>query len=181
MNKLKEYINKASEKTGFKPEDIFAFIFSVAITTFFFIDTTYLHNHAGIVLWIFIAFIVTMFISWLFMKAVATVLSSLFLLSAEISLLVFLAQSYCDVVKIPSQGDNALRSLVGFGIFYIAYKFFQYLAHALKVRLASFPEKKWTKGKVFIVGLFLIFTGSFVWTVFQVANPIILNLCVYKR
>lgn len=180
MNKFKEYINKASEKTGFKPEDIFAFIFSIAITIFFFIDTTYLHNHAVIALWIFIAILVTLFISWLFMKAVATVLSSLFLLSAEISLLVFLAQSYCDVVKVPSQSDNALRSLVGFGIFYIAYKFFQYLGKALKARLSDLPEKK-MKGKFLIIGLFLIFTGSFVWTVFQVANPIILNLCVYKR
>jgi hypothetical protein len=180
MNKFKEYINKASEKTGFKPEDIVAFIFSIVITTFFFIDTTYLHNHAVVALWIFIAVVITIFVSWLLMKAVATVLSSLFLLSAEISLLVFLAQSYCDVVKVPSQSDNALRSLVGFGIFYIAYKFFQYLGKALKTRLSDLPEKK-TKGKFLIIGLFLIFTGSFVWTVFQVTDPIILNLCIYKR
>lgn len=181
MNKIKEIIYKAVERAGFDKGNIFPFIFAISIALFFVFDTTYFHNRLVTTLWIFLAFVASILVAWLFLKAGFTVLRALFLLSAEISLLIFLAQSYCDVRLVTSPGDDALRGLLTLGIIYVSYEFFKHLKKALVDRLHSFPEKRWSWEKMLAVSLFLLFTVSFVWAVVQVVDPIVSNLCIYRR
>lgn len=78
-------------------------------------------------------------------------------------------------------GDNALRSLIGIGLLYIVYEFFRTLLKYLigyKKELEKDKENslaiKW-----FTAILFLSFITYFTWTIYEVMNPIILNLCIY--
>jgi|GEM_PF-1073496 len=181
MEKAKEYIYQIVEKMGFKRENIIPFIISVGFVLVVFLDNNFLHNRIELVIWIFIGIALTTFVAWIAMLAGFTVMKSLFFLSAEISLLIYLAQSYCDVRILASQSDDALKGLIFLGVTYITFKFFKDLKVALENKLHSIPEKRWTREKIFIVVLFVLFTGSFVWSIFQVVSPIILDLCIYKR
>jgi hypothetical protein len=181
MKKAKEFIYWAVEKIGFRREDIIPFVFAVGIAAVFLIDMNLLHNRIVFVMWIILGIVLSALVAWIAMLAGFTVLKSLFLLSAEISLLIFLAQSYCDVQLRSSSADDALRGLIFLGVTYIGYKFFQDLRDALRKRLDSIPEKRWSREKIIAVGLFALFTLSFVWSIFQVVSPIILDLCIYKR
>ncbi len=181
MDKLKKIILRLIEESGFKKESIIPFVLSVGLTLAFFLDITYFDNRMLVAMWIGIGIVFSALVAWLFLKAGFTVLRSLFLLSAEISLLIFLAQAYCGVQIIASPSDNALRSLVVLGCVYIGYEFFKSLKTALRNRLDNFPEKHWSKEKMLVVGLFFIFTCSFVWAIYQVSNPVIADICVFKR
>lgn len=181
MKKAKEYIYWAIEKLGFKREDIIPFVFAVGIAAVFLVDTNFLHNRIGLIMWVILGIVVSALIAWIALLAGFTVLKSLFLLSAEISLLIFLAQSYCDAQLDVAQSDDALMGLIFLGVTYIGYKFFKDLRDALKKKLDSIPDKRWSREKIIAVGLFALFTLSFVWSIFQVVSPIILDLCIYKR
>jgi hypothetical protein len=62
---------------------------------------------------------------------------------------------------------------------YIGYKFARSLYDALVKGIESFGGK-WSLGKVLTTILFLSFVGLFVWWIYEVTDPIILSLCVYK-
>jgi hypothetical protein len=181
MSNIKEFIYKKVEELGFKRESVLPFIIAVGITLTFFLDSTYFQNRLMLLVWVFIGITISALITWIAVNAGFTVLKNFFILSAEISLLIFLAQSYCENVKVVQKSDGALRSLVTLGIIYISYEFFKALSKALKVKLDSIPDKKWSKEKIIAVGIFLIFTGVFVYTIYQVTSPIIFNLCVFNR
>lgn len=173
MESIKSYFNKIKHKGNILP-----ILFAVAFTTVFFVDSNFLGNKLLLVMWIILGTVITALISWLFVMAGFTVLKSLFLLSAELSLLIFLAQAYCEV---PNHfADDALKMLVGVSLLYISFEFFKSLKRALNERLEKIPEKRWSKEKIIVVTLFALFTLAFVWMIYQVVNPIILNLCVYK-
>lgn len=181
MKRAKEYIYWAIEKLGFKREDIIPFIFAVGISAVFLVDANFLHNRIGLIMWVLLGIAISALIAWIALLAGFIVLKSLFLLSAEISLLIFLAQSYCDAQLTAAHSDDALKGLIFLGVTYIGYKFFKDLRDALKKKLDSIPEKRWSREKIIAVGLFALFTLSFVWSIFQVVSPIILDLCIYKR
>ena len=181
MKKAREFIYKIVEKLGFKREDVIPFLIATGIAGGFLLDVNFFDHKISIVLWIVIGIALGVLIAWIAILAGFTVLKSLFLLSAEISLLIFLAQSYCDVGTFTLRGDDALRLLIFLGVTYIGYKFFKDLRDALKKRLEAIPEKQWSREKVIVVGLFLLYTFVFVWSVYLVVSPIILDLCIYKR
>lgn len=181
MNKIKEFIYIKTEEAGFKRENILPFIIAVGITLAFFLDSIYFHDRLMLITWVIIGITITVLTTWIAVQAGFTVLKNLFILSAEISLLIFLAQSYCENVIVIPKSDNALKSLIGLGIIYISYEFFKALFEALKKKLESIPEKKWSWEKALVITIFLIFTGMFIYAVYQVVNPIISNICVYHR
>lgn len=178
MNKVKEWIGRQEEKYNLKKENIFPAIFAVLFTALILLDSNILNHRLLFALWIVAGTLFVFFVSWLFVQAGFTVLRSLFLLSAELSLLIYLAQAYCDVSG--HAADDALKMLVGVSVLYISYEFFVSLKDALLKKLRAIPEKGWHWEKVVVVGLFGIFTCMFVGMIYQVVNPILQDLCVYK-
>ena len=175
MEKLKDLWKRIPDT---KRQNILTMVFSVTFTVIMLLDSKFFHERLLLLIWIFLGIIIVILISWLFFQAGFTVLKSFFLLSAELSLLIFLAQSYCDV---PGRtADNALQALIGVSILYISYEFFKSLKKALTEKLDTISEKKWPWEKVVVVILFVTFSTIFIWIIYQVINPIILNLCVYK-
>ncbi len=181
MIKFKECIDKLANRLHIRKDRILPFLFAVSLTIVFFLDSTYFNNRALYVLAILALLALATVVSIIAIQAGFTILKSLFLLSAELSLLFLLAQSYCDATSVASAGDNALRTLVGLGIAYISYRFYVELKEALKKKLESLPQKGWPKEKVIVVLIFLFYAFVFIYGIYQVVSPIVLDLCVFKR
>ncbi|MFM2357450.1 MAG: hypothetical protein RJA61_187 [Candidatus Parcubacteria bacterium] len=181
MRAVKEFTYSIIDKLGFKRENVVPFLLAVPVAILFLLDQNYFDNHLLLLMWIVIGVAASVVIAWIFMLAGFTVLRALFLLNAEISLMIFLAQAYCGVQAVASPSDDALRTLIFLGVVYIGYEFFKALKKALEVRLDSIPEKKWSWEKVMVVSLFALFTLAFLYSIYQVTEPIVSNMCVYQR
>lgn len=169
-----------TKRLNVKKADIFSLITSVAIASVFFLGNYFLGKQFLDIMWIFVAVMLSVILLMLLILAGFAVLKSLFLVSAEISLLIFLSQSYCNVPNRSIDGDKALKSLLVVGLIYITLNFCRSLYEALRKNYKAVENERWSKDKVIAVALFLIFAGLFLWQVFLVISPIIMNLCVYK-
>lgn len=108
------------------------------------------------------------------------VMKSLFFVGASMSLVIFLAQSYCQSPNLTPSGNQALMTLVGFSMFYIGFDFLRALYKEVTERLHSFKQVNNGKSPWFFLLPFAFFVGLFVWQVWQVIEPILKGLCVYR-
>lgn len=130
--------------------------------------------------WIIIGTLLTIAITIMAIIAGFVVVKSLFLIAAELSLLIFLAQSYCAAPLRTSASDDALRSLIFLGLVYVVIAFLQSLYGNLKDSYKKMTGKPWSFRRVVAAALFFIFTVVFLWEIYLVMKPIILGLCVYR-
>lgn len=122
-------------------------------------------------------------LAFIIVLAGSIVVRALFGVAAGLSLLIFLAQSYCAPgVSRTLLGNQALQALIALGLLYVAYDFSsamyaEYKEQKIKLKAV---EGKWTFAGVMMFTLLTLFIVSFVSMVYQVVNPIILGFCVYK-
>ncbi len=126
---------------------------------------------------IFELVIVSIFLLSFIILANAAVMKSLFHISAGLSLIIFIAQSYCDVQIRTDEGNSALRLLILFGIVYILFDFAETLRTALKEYLEEMPEKG-SLTHYAITGLILFFVLCLLIMICRVITPIFFDLCV---
>lgn len=117
-------------------------------------------------------------VAWAF--AGHAVMKSLFLVGASLSLIIFLAQSYCDAPNLTQSGNDALKTLLGFSFLYLGVDFFRSLykevtAHTKRLKEANKGKNPW----IFLVP-FAAFVGIFLWQLYQVMFPILSSLCIYN-
>lgn len=162
-------------KLDLKSLSIFA---AVAAAAFFAANhlSPYLSNIGYVILIIELMIVVT--VTW--GLAVHAVIKSLFGVSAGLSLIIFLAQSYCQVPLAFQTANDSLKSLVAFGLIYIGIEFFRSLYKEATDRAKALKEVNDNKRPWLILIPFALFTGLFIWQVVQVLLPIVQNLCVYK-
>lgn len=172
-------IRSIKQLKNLKKDDIKPILFSVIISGVFLLGYYYLGNQLGLVMMYVTLILLVLMIALIGMIAEFMVLKSLFFVAAELSLLIFLAQSYCDVQNRTTSGDQALKSLLVLGLFYIGFTFCRSLYKALKDNYKVIEKDPWSKEKVGTVTLFLTFTGLFIWQIYLVMNPIIFNLCIF--
>jgi len=180
MSIFKEKFKQLKDELTLKKENIRPFLLSVGITLFFFIGYQLLGNHFGEVMGMFTMILFALMLVIFVIIAEFTVLKSFFLVAAELSLLIFLAKSYCDVPNRSAVGNEALKNLLTIGLFYIAVTFGRSLWKAIKEHYKKVEKERWSKEKILAIALFLIFTVFFIGQIYSVIKPIILNLCIYK-
>ncbi|HUC02027.1 MAG TPA: hypothetical protein VMA75_03930 [Candidatus Paceibacterota bacterium] len=130
--------------------------------------------------WIVVSTILTIAVALIGILAGFVVVKSLFLIAAELSLLIFVAQSYCETPLRSAAGDDALRTLILLGVIYIAYAFVQSLYEAIKGHFKKIEKSMWTVRRVITTAVFLVFTVIFLVEIYLVVQPIIGGLCVYR-
>lgn len=177
---FKEQFTQAAKRLIPKKGNVIPLIISLSITLFFFLGFHFLGNYFPGILWIIIAVIFGLLMLFIMTVAGFAVIKSLFFVAAELSLLIFLAQSYCGLPNHSIAGDTALKSLLALGILYIIIKFFSCLLEALNGNYKKVESKRWSSEKVIVISLYLIFTVMVIWQIYRVVGPIVLNLCVYK-
>lgn len=175
-----EKLKQLKDKFIFDRKKTWAFGASLLITLIFLLGTHYLGNYFTSTMWIFNAVLLGLLLSVIMLIAGFAVLKALFFVAAELSLLIYLAQSYCDVPNRLPAGNDSLKSLLVVGILYISVSFFRSLYETIKNNYKKVENEKWSWEKIFTVSLYLFFTFLFVWQVYRVMEPIVLNLCIYK-
>jgi hypothetical protein len=108
------------------------------------------------------------------------VIKSLFLVGASMSLIIFIAQSYCDLPSASRTGDDALRILLAFGFAFVVFQFVSSITKELDSRLKKYKEIYKVKKSWALLILLAVGTGLFIEQVLAVIGPIVQNLCVYK-
>lgn len=168
------------EKFYFKNQKLITLLFVAVVTVIVILDQTIFDGKLKKVsLYINLAAALIVFT---FMAIVAgyAVIQSLFLLGAELTLLIFLAQSYCSVPARTENGDMALEVLIVFGMFFVLLKF----GESLYKRLTGFSESLPKNDKVWsiiILLLFLLTVAIFLFALYQVVSPIFTSLCIYEQ
>jgi len=109
------------------------------------------------------------------------IVKSLMLVATELSLIIFLAQSYCAPgISQTASGDKALLALLILGLSYVAYLFLSKVNDELKAQAKRFREvdNKWSGEAVSIFILLIIFVVVFAVAILEVITPIISGLCI---
>ncbi len=179
---IKKKFNELVKKLTPKKENIRPLITSAVITLFFFGAYYVLGNRFGEFMTIATMLLLAVMLAIIVLMAEFLVLKSLFVVAAELSLLIFLAESYCNVPNRLALNNEAMKNLLLIGLLYITFLFCRSLYEALRdyyEKIEDQPKEK-QKGKVGGIALFLIFTGLFIYQIYLAVSPIVLNLCVYK-
>lgn len=123
--------------------------------------------------------------------AALAVFRSLMVVGAGLSLILFIAQSYCGLDIADRVADDSLRSLIGISILFIGVIFVTRLYRELfgdpNARrefdklgaLKVFRDANKGKDSILFLVLYASFMGLILGQLFQVLYPIFNNLCVY--
>lgn len=171
---LRRLRNKLTNK------DIASIIISLIILALLFFAYKMLGDRFNQYIWTFDGVMIIVFVYLIMFVAGFSVMKALFFIAAELSLLIFLAQSYCDLSVKPSGTKEALQSLLIIGLSYIIYNFIKSLLEVCKNRYRIIKNDKDRFFKIVSISLFIFFAGVFVWQIFLVVRPIISDLCIYK-
>lgn len=134
-------------------------------------------NSGVIVLVTISIFILILFTSTM---AILAVFRSLFVVGASLSLIIFLAQSYCALPISARTADDALRDLVGFGLLFVGICFAKSLYKEFFDRLTILKKINDGKNPWTIIIFFSLFIGILAWELYRVIKPIISGLCVHR-
>jgi hypothetical protein len=178
---IKKNLNELLNKLKLEKDNIRIFGFAVIMTTLafggYYLFGNYFVSIIGIINMLIFSLVLLIFMS----LAAYTVLKTLFIVAAELSLLIFLSQSYCDIPNRSITGDGSLKFLLVIGIAYIIINFFYCFYRIIKKHNKNEKGKLFTREVGFLgVIIFFAFVGLFIWQVYQVVFPIITNLCIYK-
>lgn len=173
--KIKEAVKELTNNK----EKLIQFSLFLVLSAFVFVGMTFFKDTFQTIGWtiLLIELAVLTMVAWTF--AGHAVMKSLFLVGASLSLVIFLAQSYCDVPNLTQSGSDALKTLLAFSIIYLGFDFFRSLykevtSHTKKMKEANNGKSPWM-----LLIPFAFFVGIFLWQLYQVMFPIINNLCIY--
>ena len=130
--------------------------------------------------WVVFGILLAALVAVVAVVAGMAVIKALFVVAAELSLLIFLAQAYCSVPTRFPENDEALKSLFAVGILYIAFLFLQSLWGILKSHYERVHGDGWKYERTITTLAYVVFVGIFLWQLYLVVSPIVVNLCVYK-
>jgi len=177
---IKEISKRLQQQLIDNKKNIISFAISTAIASVFYFGYHFFGNHFTSSVWNITGILLVILILIIMMMAGFVVMKSLFFVAAELSLLIFLAQSYCSVTGRSASGDNALKSLLIVGFAYVIVNAGRSLLKTLNEKYQLVKKDRLSKEQIFVVALFLIFISIFISQVYSVVNPIIVGLCVYK-
>lgn len=185
------------DKKGMNGENVVAFLLYIGVVVLVFVLSLLFKFDPMAVLtgiWFWLAvFGLSAVVIYAWVKAGIVVFRSLAVIGAELSVLALLSQSYCDVQEKMRSADNALMSIIGFGLLYIGFSFLKSLYQELfgdkdskneqrkKGAVALMKENGGGKILTFTLGLYAIFVATFLVQLYEVVNVIFTNSCVYIK
>lgn len=169
---------------------LFALYLVTAITVLF--AYIYWEEQVKMFVLVFLAISLTFVTLFTWSLASLAVFRSLMVIGAGLSLILFIAQSYCDLDVTKRIADDSLQSLIGMSIIFIGVIFVVRLYRELfgdpnakrefdKLgALKVFREANKGKDSILLLILYASFMGLILGQLFQVLHPIFSNLCVYR-
>ncbi len=177
---FKKKIEEIKRTISFIRKDVTTFVVFLVLVALVFVGITYFKNYLAPVGYsiLFIELAILVIVAWTL--AGHAVMKSLFFVGASLSLIIFLAQSYCEVPNLTQSGNDALKTLLVFGFLYVTVDFLKSLYKEIVARSKTFQHANNGKRSWLFLIPFALFVGIFVWQIVQVLMPILQNLCIYK-
>lgn len=175
LKKLKQYF----KKLNLTKRKLISFSISVLIAAPLFFLSEYYGEQFTTVMWVLLGIILTILVAIMAAVAGFMVIKSLIGIAAGLSLLIFIAQSYCDVPVRDVSSDGAMASLFVAVSIYLIVSFGRILLKILNNYYKRVEDEVWSWKKILAVALILFFVGFFVWEIYLVMKPIVLDLCVF--
>ena len=181
MQKLRQQIRYFLSAAGIKKGNIARFVLALTIPAIFFVGYAAIGIYFFEAIWIINGILLGVVLLIVAVIAGFAVVRSLFLVAGELSLLIFLSQSYCEVTVRAPASDAALKNLLVLGLLYIGITFVRSLYEISKKNYRKVRgRERWPATQVATIALSVILTGLFLWQIYLVVGPIIANLCVYR-
>jgi hypothetical protein len=176
---FKKKIEEIKRTVNFIRRDITTFVVFLVLVALVFIAITYFKDYVAPVGYtiLFIELVILVMAAWTL--AGHAVMKSLFLVGASLSLIIFLAQSYCEAPNLTQSGNDALKTLLAFGFLYITFDFLRSLYKEIIARSKTLQHANDGKRPWLFLIPFALFVGIFIWQIVQVLMPILQNLCIY--
>lgn len=163
-----------------KKENLIPLLITLVLGVIIFFDTNYWNNTALGLSWIFILTIISVFILVIYLYAGVVVARALFTVAAGLSLIIFIAQSYCAVPRTESS-DQALSSLIIVSLLYLTLSFSRTIYKEILKHYKQLDEgEKTPNGVLFVSSVFVISIVFFLAAIYKVMYPIVTNLCIYQ-
>ena len=122
---------------------------------------------------------VILFLAFMTLAVGSIVIEAVFHVAAGLTVLIFLAESYCSVPTHSLTADDALRALLTIGLLYIIFDF----VHTLYRGVTRFTKRmEHLPMDVYKAVILVVFGGLacvFVWAMYEAISPIVFGLCVY--
>ena len=130
--------------------------------------------------WIVLGILLSILMGLVAWMAGVAVIQSLFIVAAELSLLIFLTQSFCASSTRLVQNNSAMTSLFTVGLIYIIFIFFRSLWDVLKTNYKKIENRPRSAEKIITIIAFILFVILFLNELYLVIYPIFSSLCVYR-
>ena len=177
INKIK----RTGEKRDIKRKDVYRFVvFLILSIIFSFLASHYEKQLQGVTSVLLVVELIII-VSFAYYFAGRAVMKSLFIIGAELTLMIYLAQAYCDIVPAAVRtADEAMKSLLNLGLLYLGIKFV-YVLYKEVINSAELLRKINGNKKPWLILIpFAMLVGALVTQISQVLYLIISNLCIYK-
>lgn len=179
--RLTDKIKRLGEKRDIKRKDVYRFVvFLILSILFSFLASHYEKQLQGVtnVLFVIELAIIILFAYYFAGRAV---MKSLFIIGAELTLIIYLAQTYCDIVPaVVRTADESMKSLLNLGLLYLGARFV-YILYNEVINSADLLRKMNGNKKPWLILVpFAMLVGALVTQIGQVLFLIINNLCIYK-
>jgi hypothetical protein len=188
IKRLKIFVSR------FRTDRRFALLFTLYLVTVIGVSFAFTHWEEQIRTFALVFSVLGLTLITLFTWSLAAlaVFRSLMVIGAGLSLILFIAQSYCGLDIADRVADDSLRSLIGISILFISVIFITRLYRELfgdpNARrefdklgaLKVFRDANKGKDSLLFLVLYASFMGLIVGQLFQVLYPIFNNLCIYQ-
>lgn len=173
---VKELLNKLKDDRS----KLIQFSIFLVLSALVFVGMTFFKDTFQTIGWtiLLIELVILTMVAWAF--AGHAVIKSLFFVGASLSLIIFLAQSYCDAPNLTQSSNDALKTLLAFSIIYLGFDFFRSLYKEVTNHTKRMKEVNKGKNPWFFLVPFALFVGIFLWQLYQVMFPILSSLCIYN-
>ncbi len=171
-------IKKITDRLNIKKKDVLPLVVSLLLVlVIFFTGKIFNFNLLAFTPLLFVVvFSALCIFLWIF--AGLAVFKSLAVINASLSLMIFIAQAYCNLPEAARTADASLQSLIGFGLLCIVVAFFKSLYTEMINSLEKFKEINGGKKSYTLIIFFSIFVGLFLLQLYQVIAPILHGLCI---
>lgn len=180
-------------KKRIKTDKKFVLMFVLYLVTLLGTSIAFMHWEEYVSKVAFIFLLISLMFLTLFTWSMAAlaVFRSLLVVGAGLTLILFIAQSYCALPIQEQVSSDSLKSLIGIGIFFIGITFVVRLygelfgnPHAKREfdkmgALKVFRDANKGKDSIFVLIFYAVFMGLILGQLFEVLYPIFSNLCVY--
>ena len=177
-----ERFKRLISKLDLRKEKVISLVLTLVLTTLIFLDNNYFDHILLTSTYLFSMTFMAVVLVAIMLLAGHAIYKSAIHASVGFGVLIFLAQTYCNLDTKTADGIQALNTLWTIGFIFIVYEFFNKLQEAYKAHTRPLREDLKTKKRepALLMVIYSVFILMYISLITKVLTPIVLDLCIYK-